>query len=92
MANSTGSESLGCPSFSVAVRCAGEQGKYWEMYSAIFEDRGVTRKEQYKPVAEKLDLELFSYSACFNNPASMAAVNADIALGDKLGVDGTPNV
>lgn len=75
---------------AVAVRCAGEQGKYWEMYSATFADRGKTRKQQYLPLAEKLGLDVLTYTACFNNPATMAAVNADIALGNRLGVDGTP--
>lgn len=80
----------GAKEAAVAVRCAGEQGKYWEMYGDIFQDRGQSRKEQYKPLAEKNALEMMTYTACFNNPATMAAVNADIALGDKLGVDGTP--
>lgn len=80
----------GAKEAAVAVRCAGEQGKYWDMYTDIFADRGKTRKEHYKPLAENLGLDLLTYTACFNNPATTAAVNADIAFANKLGIDGTP--
>lgn len=80
----------GAKNAAVAVRCAGEQGKYWDAYSKLFEDRGRTRNEHYKPVMDALNLDWESYIECYNDSKILTLVEDDIAQGKQLGIDGTP--
>jgi protein-disulfide isomerase len=75
---------------AVAARCAGEQGKYWAMHDKIFEARGRLGDETYLSGAEKLKLKMDKFRACLNDPAQAKRIEEDIALGEMLGVQGTP--
>ena len=75
---------------AVAARCAGEQGKYWAMHDGIFEAQGKLGDETYIAGAEKLGLKMDKFRACLNDPVQAKRVDEDMALGEKLGVQGTP--
>ena len=79
-----------------AVEAAALQGKFEEMYHRMYQ----TQKqwgEQQKPMddlflsfAEDIGLDLPRFDADFRDPATARRVEADVAEGTALGVQGTP--
>jgi protein-disulfide isomerase len=76
---------------SLAARCAGEQGHYWPMHDAIFEARGQASDSLVDNVVKQVKLDGVALKQCLEDPAQLAKVEADIALGAKLGINGTPS-
>ncbi len=76
-----------------AARCAGEQGKYWEMHDLLFVKQsewaplGVTKLKDYAPT---LGLDLQTFSSCIDSGKYTSAVQKDFSEGSSLGVSGTP--
>lgn len=75
---------------SLAARCAGEQKQYWAMHDAIFEARGQASDELIASVAQQHKLDESALKKCLDDPAQLIKVQNDIALGSRLGVNGTP--
>ncbi|OAI20823.1 hypothetical protein A1355_23730 [Methylomonas koyamae] len=75
---------------SLAARCAGEQKQYWAMHDAIFEARGQASDELIASVAQQYKLDESALKKCLDDPAQLTKVQNDIALGSRLGVNGTP--
>jgi len=71
-----------------AARCAGEQGKYWEMHDRLFANQ--TTLEPWTPHAEAVGLNVPRFEACMNSGKYAEAVRADMAEAQKAGVTGTP--
>jgi protein-disulfide isomerase len=79
-----------------AARCAGDQGKYWEMHDLLF-----TKQDEWTPkqdiktnlttYAQKIDLNITEFSSCLSSGKYTAAVKEDFALGESVGVSGTPS-
>lgn len=75
---------------SLAARCAGEQKHYWAMHDAIFEAHGQASDELIASVAQQQKLDESELKKCLDDPAQLTNVQNDIALGSRLGVNGTP--
>ncbi|MBD9358870.1 DsbA family protein [Methylomonas albis] len=75
---------------SLATRCAGEQKQYWAMHDAVFEAHGLVSDELIGSVAKQHKLDLAALTQCMDDPAQLRKVESDMALGSKLGVNGTP--
>lgn len=75
---------------AVAVTCAGEQGKYWEMFDQVMPDQRRLSEEDLSAYASKAKVDLAKWNACRNDPAKTAEVAKDQADGQALGVTGTP--
>ena len=75
---------------AVGARCAGAQGKYWEMHDVLFENVSALEPAAIRGYAERLGVDLAKYDACVADPAQAAAVQADQAAGAAVGVEGTP--
>jgi protein-disulfide isomerase len=73
-----------------AARCAGEQGKYWEMHNLLFEKSPALTPEDLKGYAKQLGLDEAKYDECVAQRRSQAAVEADLKAGQGAGVSGTP--
>jgi protein-disulfide isomerase len=71
-----------------AARCAGEQGKFWEMHDRLFSNQ--TSLEPAKPHAEAIGLDVPKFEACLNAGKYAEAVRKDAGEGAKAGVNGTP--
>jgi protein-disulfide isomerase len=73
----------------IAVECAGNQGRFWEMHDRVF---AVTEPERYDFVsmAEFLNLNIDDFMACVKNEAVTGKVKDDERFGRTLGVTGTP--
>lgn len=75
---------------AVAARCAGAQGKYWEMHDLLYANQRALDAAALKSHAAALKLDTAAFETCQADPKHAAAVKADMAAGAALGVQGTP--
>ena len=75
-----------------AARCAGDQGKYWEMHDLLFADISALSVPQLKQGATKLGLDQAAFGQCLDSGKHQAVVQADYAGAEKLGVNSTPSL
>ena len=74
-----------------AARCAGEQGKYWEMHNRLFlanQPSGVVN--ELPAYALALNLDLARFQRCLDNGTSAAQIRKDIQDAKQYRVQGTP--
>lgn len=76
---------------AVAVLCAGDQGQYWGMHDALFENQKANKDEDFEAMAAKLGLDTAAFDTCFASGKFDDQVKADLEEGKKLGVSGTPS-
>jgi protein-disulfide isomerase len=70
------------------AKCAGEQGKYWEMHDRLFENQN--KLQVLTPHAEAIGLDVPKFDECMNSGRQAAAIRQDMAEAQKAGVTGTP--
>lgn len=75
---------------AIAAHCAGEQGQYWAMHENLFANSRFLGEAFYQASAKSLGVDNEAYEHCRGTEAARAAVQADVALGKRLGVTGTP--
>lgn len=75
---------------AVAARCAGAQGKFWEMHDVLYQNQRALDADALKGHAAGLGLDAGKFAACAADPAQAKAVAEDMAAGAALGVSGTP--
>lgn len=75
---------------SHAALCAQDQGKYWEMHDLLFANFRDATAETFKAHGAKLGLDAGQFAACLDDEKDKARLAADMELGAKLGVTGTP--
>jgi len=73
-----------------ATECAGKQGKYWEMFDALFLASPDLGRERILSEAQKVELEAGRFTACLGGEQS-AAITADVDLSRRFGVTATPS-
>jgi protein-disulfide isomerase len=71
-----------------AARCAGEQGKFWEMHDRLFASQ--KELEPAKAHAEAIGLDVPKFEGCLSAGKYAEAIRKDAAEGAKAGVTGTP--
>lgn len=75
-----------------AAHCAGEQNKYWELHDVMFVDTRTLQVPALKLKARALGLDGAAFDACLDSGKHAANVRADMALGEKMGVNSTPTI
>ena len=76
---------------AIAAKCAAEQGKYWNMYSQLFDNQRNLGDSDLKSYADKIGLDKGKYDQCVANPGPMEAkIEKNMQTGMALGVSGTP--
>ena len=80
-----------------ASLCAAEQGRFWDYHDMLFvnwkgENEGNLSDAHLTAFAEALELDMKAFKACFKENRYRAQINADLADGEKMGVNGTPSV
>jgi protein-disulfide isomerase len=73
-----------------AARCAGDQGKYWEMHDRLFGNQKELQPEKLPAHAEALKLDAAAFRACLDDSRHAARVKEDLQAGEDLGARGTP--
>ncbi|RMD96301.1 MAG: hypothetical protein D6812_17320 [Deltaproteobacteria bacterium] len=74
---------------AIAARCAGEQNKFWEYHDLLFKKKKFNDKD-FEKYAEEIGLDLEAFKACFDSQKYAAQIEQDKALGNQVGVTGTP--
>ncbi len=73
-----------------ATRCAGEQGKYWEMHDQLFTHQQALSPTDLAGYAQAIGLNVQLFQACLESGHYAEAIRKDVAEGQKAGVTGTP--
>lgn len=73
-----------------AVRCAQDQGKFWEMHERLFANQQALSPEDLVGHAKELGLNVEGFKACLDEDTYATAIRKDMAEGQKAGVTGTP--
>lgn len=78
-----------------AAAAADSQGKFWEMYNLLYKNQATWKQESdptatFRNYAQGLGLDMAKYDTDFKSEATNNTINADIAVGQNLGVTGTP--
>ena len=78
------------PKAAEAARCAGDQGKYWEMHDRLFANQNALQPEKLSGHAKALNLDVAAFQACLDDKRHALQVREDIEAGDGVGARGTP--
>jgi protein-disulfide isomerase/Skp family chaperone for outer membrane proteins len=73
-----------------ASLCANDQNKFWQLHDAMFADQKNLTVEDLKAKAAQAALNGSTFATCLDSGKHAAAINASVAEGSKLGIDGTP--
>ena len=76
---------------AVAVLCAGDQGQYWGMHDALFNDQKANKYEDFKAMASTLGLDSGTFDTCLESGKFDAQIKVELAAGQELGISGTPS-
>ena len=80
---------------AVAVECAGQQGKYWEMHDLLFEEQETWTAtddpmSDLSDYAASLDLDMDEFAECLDSNWASLRVLASTAVAAIVGVDSAP--
>lgn len=80
-----------------AARCANAQGKFWDYHDYLYnhqgqENSGAFSKANLEQFAADMGLNTAQFNSCMDNNTYAKDVQADMADGQKAGVNGTPTV
>ena len=79
------------PLAAEAAVAAEAQGKFWEMHDKMFANQQALTRPDLEKYAGEIGLDVGKFKAALDSGAGKAKVNADLALGRQIGVQGTPN-
>lgn len=80
-----------------AGRCAGEQEKFWEYHETLFRNQSRWASASmpmsaFEDYAEEVGVEAGDFGSCLNSDRYADVVSANMELGIRMGVSGTPTV
>lgn len=73
-----------------AAYCAGDQQKYWDMHHQLFQHQRALSPADLAGYAKTVGLDVAAFSACLSQGTHAARVQADMAAGNQIGIQGTP--
>jgi len=73
-----------------AARCAGEQGKFWEMRMNLMRNANLLSADYITRTAGDLKLDTKAFSTCTALSKFDGEIQADLQEGTRIGVNGTP--
>lgn len=73
-----------------AAWAAEQQGRFWPFHDALFAAQERLGEPLYRETARQLGLDLRRFDADRKGPRSLEEIERDRALGDRLGLEGTP--
>lgn len=76
---------------AIAALAAAKQGRYEEFHIAVMEHRGRLTPPVLTTIAEKLGLDLGHFSMNRQAPEIAASIRHNLALAEKIGLEGTPS-
>ena len=76
---------------ALAARCAGDQGKYWELRNTMIKNADQLGGDRIAGFAKGLGLDMKKFEGCLGSDFYKPAIDKDIAEGNNAGVTGTPS-
>lgn len=80
------------------ARCAGEQGRFWDMTDYLFSldsehatDSTLAREEMKQGIA-KLSMDSQAVTECMNSGRQLKKIEQDVSVGDSLNINSTPSI
>jgi protein-disulfide isomerase len=73
-----------------ASLCAHEQGKFWQLHDAMFQDQKRIAVSDLKARAGELGLDRKQFDSCLDTGKFTARVQDDVKVATRLGINGTP--
>lgn len=73
-----------------AVRCAGDQGRFWEMHDLLFSAQAALEKTNLAFYAQSLGLDTSMFSQCLEDEGYAESIRASVAGAKQIGIHGTP--
>lgn len=77
---------------ALAALCAREQGAFWAFHDLLFDEQRGLGPDLYERLAGELELDAGAFNRCLAEEAPAALIEADLALGRRVDVSGTPTV
>jgi protein-disulfide isomerase len=77
---------------SQAVLAASEQGKFWELHDLLFQNQKALDRASLEGYAKKIGLKADVFTAALDSKKHAERVEADMKLGNEVGVNGTPTM
>jgi protein-disulfide isomerase len=77
---------------AAAALAANKQGKFWEMYDALFAQQGHLSRQGMLNLASAAHLDMNRFQADLDSSEIKRAVQKDIADGEQISVDSTPTL
>jgi protein-disulfide isomerase len=74
-----------------AARCAGDQGKFWQMHDMLFAAQPAPSETNLTSYASSLGLDMQKFSACFSGGAYADAIRQSANGARSMGLHGTPS-
>lgn len=74
-----------------AARCAGEQGKFWEMRTTLMSNANLLNADYITKTAQDMKLDMKAFATCTASTKYDAEIQSEEAEGVQLGVTGTPS-
>ena len=75
---------------AIVAECAGKQGKQWPVHEYLFDNMRQFNDKFFAGVAREFQLDETKFENCRKDKKIAAKVDADMLLGQKMGVSGTP--
>jgi protein-disulfide isomerase len=79
------------PLAAEAAVAAQAQGKFWEMHDKMFANQQNILRPDLEKYAGQIGLDVGKFKEALDKGTGKAQVQADLAVGQKIGVQGTPN-
>ena len=73
-----------------AAAAAARQGKFWQMHDEFFANQSQLGADYFVKTAEKLGLNVEKFKADMESAEVKKAIEDDVALAKKFGIQGTP--
>jgi protein-disulfide isomerase len=73
-----------------AAKCAGEQGKFWEMHDSLYAKQNTIRDADMPGRAKELGLDTAKFAECFSSDRYNDEIKKKAIEAQKMGISGTP--
>ena len=82
---------------AMAAHCAGDQGKYWEYHETLFRNQArwssaSMPSSAFEQYASDVGIDGGEFKSCLNSEKYADVVTANMQLGQRMGVNGTPSI
>ena len=75
---------------AAAARCAGEQNRYWELYSSLFDQQNCLDCKGILAIAAEAELNTSELQACMERESTLALINANRSEAALHNISATP--